>query len=426
MLLAYIMLLPQTLTPHLDSSNPTAAYVHIPFCRRRCYYCDFPVSIVGDQRHGGNFTPVDRYIDVLCQEIHLTPAPPKSLATSLKTIFFGGGTPSLLTVTQLNKVLTVLATKFGIDGQAECSIEIDPGTFDLNKIKGFQNLGMNRFSLGVQAFQANLLSNCGRSHTVAEIYAAIECLEKAKVNNWSLDLISGLPDQTMLDWQRSLQQILAIAPPHLSIYDLTLEPQTAFGKRYHPGMAPLPSEITTTNMYRLAQQQLTETGYTHYEISNYAKPGYQCQHNRVYWKNQAYYGFGMGAASYIHDRRFTRPRKTQGYYDWVNSLNQSHGVSLNALPKETPLDKLLDTLMLNLRLKEGIDLSELQRQFGDEPINKILQCLKPYQMQGLVQGYRLQLKAKEHDFQHYICLVDPDGFLFSNTILADLFYYLQD
>ncbi|AFZ30955.1 oxygen-independent coproporphyrinogen III oxidase [Gloeocapsa sp. PCC 7428] len=388
--------------------QPISAYVHIPFCRRRCYYCDFPVSVVGDRLHGENSGTISRYVEVLCQEIaHTTPA-----GEPLKTIFFGGGTPSLLSINQLQQIINALKSQFGIANNAEISIEIDPGTFTLEQLQGYCQAGVNRVSLGVQAFQPELLKICGRSHAVEDIYTAIETIQTVNVSSFSLDLISGLPYQTLAQWRDSLDRVVAIAPNHISIYDLQIEPGTAFNRYYEAGEQPLPTDDTTAQMYRMAQQVLASAGYEHYEISNYAQPLHQCRHNRVYWYNQPYYGFGMGATSYVQGQRFTRPRKTQEYYQWVKDYIAADGV-LDC--PQTPLNEvLLETLMLGLRLKEGIDLTTLTQQFGVEMVAKIWQCLQPYYEQGWVE-----LVGTEQ-----IRLSDPEGFLFSNTVLARLFRQL--
>ena len=178
---------------------PSSAYVHIPFCRRRCYYCDFPISVVGDGKKGDNFSPIQEYVEIVCKEVNIT----KSFCQPLKTIFFGGGTPSLLSVNQLSLILDSLEKKFGIVANAEISIEMDPGTFDLEQVQGYQSLGVNRVSLGVQGFQDDLLKICGRSHNVSDIYKAVNILHQAGIINFSIDLISGLPHQTLEQWQTS-------------------------------------------------------------------------------------------------------------------------------------------------------------------------------------------------------------------------------
>ncbi|MEO6862321.1 MAG: radical SAM family heme chaperone HemW [Microcoleus sp.] len=432
-----------------NSGIPSSAYLHVPFCRRRCYYCDFPVFVVGDRKNGENSGTIVQYVAALCQEIQTTP----NLGASLKTVFFGGGTPSLLSVSQLSHILETLDGKFGIAAGAEISIEIDPGTFTLEQLRGYVAAGVNRVSLGVQAFQDELLQACGRSHSVAEIFEAVEIVRSAGIVNFSLDLISGLPHQTLEQWETSLKSAVEIGPTHLSSYDLIVEPGTAFGRYFEAGAQPLPADETAAEMYRLARSILTGAGYEHYEISNYAKPGYQCRHNRVYWENRPYYGLGMGAASYVQGRRLTRPRKTQEYYQWVRNLSPVISAATAKLEGETQPDIepeteqnfqvsendiLLETLMLGLRLAEGVSLSALTQQFTQQTVDRIWDCLQPYwrlrwveivtadraipygidPLDGtLSEGAKLPLSGN-------LRLSDPEGFLFSNTILADLFSQL--
>jgi len=401
----------QDLTP---SGIPRAAYIHIPFCRRRCYYCDFPIAVVGDKLWGENSGTIAQYIDALCREIAITP----SGGADLGTVFFGGGTPSLLAVNQLEQILDALERRFHLQAGAEISMEIDPGTFSLTQLQGYQAAGVNRVSLGAQAFQPELLTACGRSHSVEEIYTAVATIQSARFTNFNLDLISGLPTQTLEQWQASLSAAVALAPTHLSIYDLTIEPVTAFGRRYQPGIAPLPTDDTTATMYRLASEILRGAGYEHYEISNYARPGYQCRHNRVYWQNQPYYGFGMGATSYTQQQRFTRPRKRQEYFEWVEALERRESV-LNT-PQTTRVDMLLETLMVGLRLAEGLSLEALANQFGEAVVQPILNCLAPHQTQGWVE------LTPAGAAEGRVRLSDPEGFLFSNLILVDLWTALEN
>jgi len=379
--------------------------VHIPFCRRRCFYCDFPVFVVGNNSRGENSGTIGEYVEVLCQEIRIAP----TYSQPLETIFFGGGTPSLLSTAQLQSILTTLEQRFGIASGVEISMEIDPGTFDFVHIAGYRSLGVNRVSLGVQAFQEELLKTAGRSHSLIDIFTAIELIHKVEIPEFSLDLISGLPYQSLAQWQDSLTQAVAATPTHISIYDLTIEPGTAFNRYYKPGDHPLPTDETTVKMYQMGQKTLTDAGYEHYEISNYAQPGHQCQHNRVYWQNRPYYGFGMGAASYIQGKRFTRPRKTQEYYQW---LKNGAVIDCEVTPQA---DVLLETLMLGLRLAEGISLNSLATNFGNHQVERIQSCLQPYFAQGWVKivGDRLRFS-------------DPDGFIFSNVMLAKLFEKLGE
>lgn len=418
--------------PVTNSGIPSSAYLHVPFCRRRCYYCDFPVFVVGDRKNGNNSGTIQQYVTVLCQEIQETP----NLGESLKTVFFGGGTPSLLSVSQLSNILETLDGKFGIAAEAEISLEIDPGTFTLEQLRGYVAAGVNRVSLGVQAFQDELLQACGRSHSVADIFQALKIIRSAGIVNFSLDLISGLPHQTLAQWQASLTAAVEIAPTHLSSYDLIVEPVTAFGRYFQAGAQPLPADETAAQMYRLAREILTGSGYEHYEISNYAQPSYQCRHNRVYWENRAYYGLGMGAASYVQGVRLTRPRKTQDYYQWVRSISPLTPPRLGEESQPNfPMSEnevLLETLMLGLRLAEGLSLSALTDRFARQKVDRIWNCLQPYWREGWVEIIRSDgsiATLGEGDLLPLfgnLRLTDPEGFLFSNTVLAALFSQLGE
>lgn len=396
-------------------SGTRAAYIHIPFCRRRCYYCDFPVAVVGDG--GGRLNreqAMRRYAESLCREIVLTAR--EFPATGLDTVFFGGGTPSLLPIEALDAILATLDRSFAITENAEISIEIDPGTFDLAQLKSYQQLGINRYSLGVQAFQDDLLAQIGRTHRYDDINRAIAQLRQAGIDNFSLDLISGLPNQTLAQWENTLENALRVSPPHLSCYDLIIEAGTAFERQAEAGKLPLPPEETAADMYRLTQQRLTQAGYEHYEISNYALPGYQCRHNRVYWENQPYYGFGMGATSFLGGKRVTRPRTRREYYAWVETLNHREN-DLNRVWERDPHDQLLETLMLGLRLQQGVNLDAIAQQFGSDKAKRIIDVLTPYRQQNWVD-----LAPQNGQQWGRLRLSDPEGLLVSNTILTQLFH----
>jgi oxygen-independent coproporphyrinogen-3 oxidase len=387
--------------------NISAVYIHIPFCKRRCFYCDFPITVLGDSAGNKYSAWQEEYVDWLCREIIITS---QENQEKLTTIFFGGGTPSLLAIEGLEKIFQTLNRCFTISKNAEISLEIDPATFDLTKLKQYQSLGINRVSLGVQAFQTDLLATCGRSHSINDIYQGIEWINTAGLENWSLDLISGLPNQTIIQWQKSLEKAILCQPKHISCYDLVLEDSTVFGKKYQAGNYPLPPDDIAAKMYCLASEILQKAKYIHYEISNYALENYQCKHNQVYWHNQSYYGFGMGAASYTNNKRFTRPRTRKEYFKWVNQLEKNQGkINISDLSKT---DELLETLMLNLRLKEGIKLKEISDKFGEKIAIKIKEILKPYEQQKLIE---FQFNNQQ------INLTDPQGFLYSNSVLAELF-----
>jgi putative oxygen-independent coproporphyrinogen III oxidase len=395
-----------------DWKAPRAAYVHIPFCRRRCYYCDFPISVIGDRLRGEASGSIVQYIDWLCQEIRATSI--SSGGKSLQTIFFGGGTPSLLSAAQVDRLIETLSEQFRLADPLEVSMEMDPGTFTLEQLEAYRKAGVNRVSLGAQAFQDELLQRCGRTHMVSEIYEAVNWVRRAGIENLSLDLISGLPDQTLAQWEASLQAAIAIDPNHISAYDLVVEPDTVFGKRYEPGEFPLPTDDLAAQMYRSASEMLRAAGYDHYEISNYARDGYQCVHNQTYWRNDAYYGFGMGATSYIQGQRFSRPRNRSDYAQWLETYIRQEGRI--DCPTVSASDCLFETLMLGLRRTQGVNLQALGQQFDLALVERLSSCIEPYQAQGWVV-------LKEDGTLH---LSDPEGFLFSNRVLVSLWENLSD
>ncbi|MEO1069044.1 MAG: radical SAM family heme chaperone HemW [Cyanobacteria bacterium J06638_6] len=392
-------------------TSPASAYIHIPFCRRRCFYCDFPISVLGNQKRGENSGTVASYVELLCQEMAITP---KLNHSPLETVFFGGGTPSLLSIAQVEAILIQLDRCFGIAPKAEISMEMDPGTFDLEHLQGYRAAGINRISLGVQALEDTTLESCGRYHRVADVYQAVDWLHQGAMPNWSLDLISGLPHQTVTAWETGLANAVALSPHHLSIYDLTVEPQTVFAKRYQPGDAPLPTDEQTATMYRLAQKKLTSQGYDHYEVSNYAQAGYQCQHNLTYWRNQPYYGFGLGATSYTQHQRVSRPRTLATYGQWVKALGATGGVYSE--PATLPMEQLLDRLMVGLRLQEGIGGDDLRSHCPVSLWPALHQTLQPHVHQGLVE-----VEGDAWATLRALRLTDPEGFLFSNIVISDCF-----
>jgi len=392
-------------------------YIHIPFCLRKCFYCDFAIATISQQEIK------ERYVDTVCQEIALTAQRGANRATassstnvaSLRTVFFGGGTPSLLNPQQLGRIIDAISIHFGITEDAEISLEANPGTVTTSSLQGYKAIGVNRISLGAQAFQTELLDYCGRGHNVEQIYDAVRSIDAAGIKNFSLDLISGLPHQTLEHWQSSLAQSIELQPKHISVYDLTVEPDTAFYKRYQPGDRPLPTEEATVEMYLLARAELIAAGYEHYEISSYALSGYQCQHNRNYWLNQPFYGVGMGATSYLQQQRIDRPKKLRDYFDMVN-IWQDQGIAPTA-PKVSPTEELMDSLMQGLRLAEGLNLAKLQQKYGEASIEQVLECLQPYFQKGW---------AKITDISEpRLILVTPDGWLFSDQITADLYESLR-
>lgn len=415
----------------------SSAYIHLPFCKKKCLYCDFPVVALGGQgktpEQYKNDTLMEAYIDAVCTEIELTPIGhlnrgkdemPEENTGSLDTVYFGGGTPSLISMKSLERILALLERKYGINPDAEITIEADPGTFDDASLKSYMNLGIRRVSVGVQAFDEELLRICGRSHSLYDVYKAIEDVHAANIPSWSLDLISGLPHLTMERWEKSIMCAIDADPKHLSSYDLQVEPGTPFGKMYRAGVSPLPTDKEAADMYSRASYLFQNAGYEHYELSSYARPGHQCKHNGVYWNGQGYYAFGMGAASYIDKRRVTRPDKIYSYLKWVQSFEEQVESELWPLPhvngpQATQEDILTDTIMLQLRKASGLDLGNIIKtyKYGRIIVDTILNAAKDNMERGLM----VYDKHSAH-----IRLVDPTGFLLSNDVISDIFVALDD
>jgi putative oxygen-independent coproporphyrinogen III oxidase len=399
-----------------EMQAPRAVYVHVPFCRRRCFYCDFPISVVGDRLVGESSGMMAEYVGWLIQEIDLE----QNRGLSLKTVFFGGGTPSLLSPDQIHEILTALEQKFGFDQNIEISMEVDPGTFDLDRLESWMKSGVNRFSLGVQAFQDELLAACGRSHRLKDVWKSVDYFRSAGVKNWSLDLMSGLPGQTLPMWAESLELAVQTGSSHLSVYDLTVEPETVFGKREARGTLDVPLEGTVVEMYRSTAVRLAAAGFGRYEVSSYARdPGFECRHNRVYWEGLPFYGFGMGATSFVDGVRFSRARTRSEYFAWVEGLTDSK--PWRSAPQPPILGELerereifLERVMMGLRLVRGIELGPLVDRFGALLVAEAVEVLSGFVASGLVT-----MEAG------WVRLSDPDGLLMSNVVLVKLFEVME-
>lgn len=451
-------------------SEPQSAYIHLPFCKKKCFYCDFPVIAVG-QSKSDRKQYIDEnmrlYVDTLCREMAATRRL-NGKDAPLETVFFGGGTPSLISLNLLEHLLTVLEKRFGLSSDCEISIEADPGTFDASTLRSYKALGISRVSIGVQAFDDELLSVCGRAHDVTDAYRAIDAIHAADMTSWSLDLMSGLPGLTMKKWESSLNIALDTEAPHISTYDLQIEDGTPFARRYSPGVSPLPSDSLASEMYKTAQLILVSSGFEHYEVSNYAKKGHCCKHNMTYWTCRPYYGFGMGSASYLEGHRFSRPKRLNSYNKWIESIEsqiedekdtKSHrvgrfssaaedrgeGMELDGMipgsdtPAETDDDKLSDYIMLGLRLADGIDMTFIEDNFknGDLVADRIIDALDEHiDRRTVILDYResesddyrqAQVPDASHKSRIWKArLMDPDGFLISNDIISDIFVALDE
>ncbi len=392
-----------------EMQAPRAAYVHVPFCRRRCFYCDFPISVVGDRLVGESSGMMAEYVAWLIREIELEPAKGEGLSS----VFFGGGTPSLLSPAQIRQILMALEQRFGFESGIEISMEVDPGTFDMPRLESWKSAGVNRFSLGVQAFQDELLEACGRSHRVKDVWRSVELLRLA--GNWSLDLMSGLPRQTLSMWRESLELAIEAGSTHLSVYDLTIEPGTVFGKLSDRDCLNVPLEEEVVEMYRVTAERLSAVGFGRYEVSSYARSvEFECRHNRVYWSGLPFYGFGMGATSFVDGVRLGRARTRAEYFDWVSDREKEKNIQdykieeKNSEAREREI--FLERVMMGLRLVKGIELGPLVDRFGMALVDEAIVALQPFVVSELViieSGW--------------VRLSEPEGLLLSNVVLVELF-----
>ncbi len=325
-----------------------AAYIHVPFCRHRCGYCDFTLV-------AGRDDLIERYLSCLAREISLTESQP------VMTLFLGGGTPTHPPATQLRQLLTLLRNSFSLASDAEFSLEANPLDLTDEKIDLLAEFGINRVSLGVQSFDANALQLLERDHRPTDIADVMQRLRR-KIDNISLDLIFGVPGQTLASWRDTVRQAIQLSPTHVSTYGLTWEEGTAFFTRRSRGeLREIPDDLER-DQYAIAMDELADAGYEHYEISNFAKPGYRCRHNLVYWHGDEYLAFGPGAARYVQGRRETNVRSVLG---WMERLERGESTVADAERLDAD-HRARELLYLGLRLIEGVEFTEFQQRTGRE------------------------------------------------------------
>ena len=402
---------------------PRSAYLHIPFCHRRCFYCDFAVVPLGDRADGAagpGSASIAAYLQLLHREIAQAPPGPP-----LSTVYLGGGTPSMLTAGQVAALLAALRRRYGLAPAAEITLEMDPASFDRPRLEATLAAGVNRVSLGGQSFEDAVLEGLGRRHRRADLLEAAAWLEGARragdLASWSLDLIQGVPQPGPADavrrrWRAELDQAVALGPPHLSIYDLIVEPGTVFARRQERGSLALPDGDTSADLMELTHARLAAAGYGHYEVSNYAWPGHASRHNRVYWSGAGWWGFGLGATGAPRGRRQARPRTREAYTAWLEAggpQGEGHGAGGEDMAGEVsgagmPFD---ERMLVGLRRREGVHLPSLAAAAGLEAwaIAALRRRLAPFEQAGLlrIEGPRWRLS-------------DPAGLALSNAVLREL------
>ncbi len=328
---------------------PRSAYIHVPFCRHRCGYCDFTLIAGRDDLIGDYLQALRREMETIA-----SPAP-----LELETLFFGGGTPTHPPSDQLRTLLQIVRSRFTLTSDAEFSVEANPLDLTDEKIDVLADAGVNRISLGVQSFASQTLTLLERDHTSGDIGAVVKRLRR-RFDNMSLDLIFGVPGQSLDSWRDSLRQAIALEPEHISTYGLTWESGTAFGTRLDRGELAAIDEELEREQYALAMNELAAAGFEHYEISNFAKPGFSCRHNETYWAGHEYWAFGPGAARYLGGRRETNIRSVLG---WLARIERGESPVAEAEELE-PEHRARELLFLGLRRGDGIDRSEFQRLSG--------------------------------------------------------------
>ncbi len=330
-------------------STPAGIYVHIPFCLTRCGYCDF-------NAYAGMDELKPRYLEALFREAEL--ASPGWTGTEFVSVFLGGGTPTTLEAADLRVLLAHLRDRYSLTADAETTTEANPDTVTEGSLAELLDAGFQRVSIGAQSFDPAVLASLERIHQPASVRRAVEAARRAGFRNVSLDLIYGANGETLESWRRTLDEALALGPEHLSAYALTIEPATSLGRKVAAGDVPGPDPDLQADMFMLACEALVEAGYGHYEISNWARPGFECVHNLGYWERRPYLGLGAGAHAYRDDVRWWNVRPPETYMEKVEAGELPIGGSESL----DPSDAYLEEVFLKLRILEGVPSSWFDHQ----------------------------------------------------------------
>lgn len=375
-------------------------YLHIPFCVQKCQYCDFLSA-------PGSPVQIEAYVESMLHEIEAYKGGFE--AYSVTSVFFGGGTPSVLSAEQMGRLMNALENVFCFDGNAEISMEMNPGTVTPEKLKGYKEAGINRLSIGLQSVNDEELKMLGRIHDYQTFLETYHLARACGFSNINVDLISAIPGQTVESWQKSLRTIAELDPEHISAYSLIIEEGTPFYEIYGDDnscinndkeIKKLPNEDTERQMYEDTLRILREYGYHRYEISNYAKKGYECRHNLGYWERKEYLGLGTGAASLIQNQRFSHIRDTEEY------IRNAHDPELLVCEKEmlSEQEQMEEFMFLGLRKMQGVRTDIFKESFGveiEEVYGSVLQTL---QEEGLLccEGERIFLTERGIDISNYV------------------------
>ena len=363
----------------------TSAYIHIPFCSHICYYCDFNKVFIEGQ-------PVDEYVDLLIEEMKI--ASQHDQIPLLETLYIGGGTPSTLSLKQMERLLEGIHQYIPLQKNNEFSIELNPDDGSIEKLALLKDYGVNRISMGVQTFNDDLLKAIGRKHRRETVYQTVAAAKQAGFDNISIDLIFRLPKQTIADFRDTLKDALELDLPHYSIYSLILEHKTVFYNLMRQGKLPLPTQDEEAEMFQMAMDAMEQSNHKHYEISNYAKPGYESRHNLHYWNADEYYGFGAGAHGYVKGERYQNKGPIQHY---LEPLRQGELPILQSQPL-TRQAKIEEFMFLGLRKMSGVTYREFAYRFNCSMMSIYQEVIMDLVEQGLIirddHGIRLSQKGK--------------------------------
>ena len=334
-------------------SKEIGIYVHIPFCKKKCYYCDFISYCNKDNL-------IEDYVQAVKKEIEL-----QKINSEITTIYIGGGTPSYIDSKYIVEIIEEIKKK-RVSEYAEITIEVNPGTVTKEKLEDYKRCGINRLSIGLQSVQDELLKQIGRIHNFEQFLETYKLAKKVGFKNINIDLMLGLPNQRIKDLKESLEKIIELKPKHISVYSLIIEEGTVIAKEIEEGKLELPSEETERNMYWYVKNILELNGYTHYEISNFAKKGYESKHNMNCWDQKEYIGIGAAAHSYRDITRYSNIEDITEYIKNVRKENLERNRIIHEIQKEDDTKK--EFMLLALRKIEGVKISEFKNRFGDNPI----------------------------------------------------------
>jgi len=376
----------------------TALYIHIPFCLSKCPYCSF-ASWPG---HKSRHRPYVKAVIAELRQIAATLA--ANQPPALTTLFIGGGTPTVLAENLLLQVIATCRELFPFAENGEFTCEANPGTLRPRLLTALREAGINRLSLGVQSFNDAELRLLGRAHDARAATEAVTLIKKAGFANFSLDLMYGLPGQSAAGWQRNLETALVLRPPHLSLYQLSIDDGTPFASRYQPGQLPMPNEEEILAMDALNQTLCAQAGLRQYEISNFARPGYECRHNLTYWRNKEYLAVGAAAVSYAAGQRQGRLTEPEPYRAAIERGEKAIAWSEELAPEAA----FRETMVMGLRLNAGVEVARLRQRFGIDALTYYREALAKLMAAGFIQHTDGYLRLTEA------------GRMIANQVLAEL------